>query len=118
MNLLRQLVSRACGESRLKKFLGAITPEAIPANYCTANAEEIRLPSAISTAALFFTNNMTVGLATIYGSMARGLPGLLSRFKRFPFDAVAFEHAAYCHALLKHKTPEPKGIIGERLIPL
>lgn len=93
--------------SQLEKYLGSFTPEDIAIAY-TGNSEKVRVAAALCTAVLLTVHQMATRLGGMYKSMGFGLPGLVSRLRKFPYDPVASENAAWCHAVVLSKIIESK----------
>lgn len=91
INILSKLFGKKVVTTPLEEFIGSITLEQPRASYHAVNDESLRLPAALSTLALYLAHRFSNGLREM-------LTKLDSQTNdSFPYDAVAFEAAAYCY---------------------
>lgn len=86
--------TRAPVATALEDFLATLTSEHAQITYHSVKEQKFRLSTAISSIALFIVNKFMVGYSEMIRSTckAAGTPAAA-----VPFDAVAFEVAAYVH---------------------
>lgn len=94
MNVLSKFFGKKSVATPLEEFIGTITLEQSRATYHSVKNESLRLPAALSTWALYLVQRFSIGLREMLAKLDKqSYPTNDS----FPYDAVAFEAAAYCH---------------------
>jgi hypothetical protein len=94
MRLASKLFRKKLAVTALEAFLSPIGIDQCRTTYHDVRDKDLRLPTAISVYALFLSHAFASGLRDLLTTTDRK-----SKFagKYFPYDAVAFEAAAYCY---------------------
>jgi hypothetical protein len=94
MSLLSKLFRKKILVTPLEEFIGPITLAQCETTYHDVTNKSSRLPAALSTYALYLAHDFSSGLREMLSNVDKH-----STFanNRFPYDAVAFEAAAYCY---------------------
>lgn len=94
MNMFSRLFGKKSLATPLEAFITSITMERSRATYHSVKDKSLRLPAALSTLALYLVQRFSSGLREMLAKLDKqSYPTNDS----FPYDAVAFEAAAYCH---------------------
>jgi hypothetical protein len=80
-------------QTRLESILADFSPEMFQDTYQSVNDPDMRVPAVVSVHALYIARRFACGLR----EMMRKVDKESAKVDVFPFDAVAFEAAAYAH---------------------
>jgi hypothetical protein len=100
--VMGRLFSKSEGKNKsgssLEAFLSSLTYEGVLDTYGNASEENLRLPSAITMNVLLTTNTMVAGIIKMIREQEKKFS---LKVRTLPYDSMAFEVAAYCHAYLE-----------------
>lgn len=110
MSFFRRLFGKEQARTALQDVLGALALQHAQTTYRSVKNENLRLPSAISMLVLYTTNKFVAGYSEMVRDTAKAAG--VSR-ATIPYDAVAFEAAAYIYYWLMHQQLKPRDIEDE-----
>ena len=94
MNIFSKILGKRSTTTPLEEFIGSIALEQSRVTYHSVKNKSLRLSAALSTLALYLVQRFCNGLREMLVKLDKqSYPTNDS----FPYDAVAFEAAAYCH---------------------
>ncbi|MCZ7566363.1 MAG: hypothetical protein M5U08_23300 [Burkholderiales bacterium] len=110
MNPFRRLFGKEPARTALQDFLAKLTLQDAQATYHSVKNENLRLPSAISSMVLYLTNKFVAGYSDIARETSKAAGASPATI---PYDAVAFEAAAYIHYWLMQEQLRMRDIEDE-----
>jgi hypothetical protein len=93
MSLFSKIFGSGAEQTELEAFLGGITPEKFQSTYKSVKDPDLRVPAAISVYVLYLAQRFASGLREMMGKADKNSV----KGSSYPFDAIAFEAAAYSH---------------------
>lgn len=93
MGFLSKLFGGGLEQTPLEAIVVAMTLEKVQGTYKSVKNPKLRVPAAISVYALYLAYRFSSGLRDMLGKIDKGS----QKGGVFPFDAIVFEAAAFCH---------------------
>ena len=94
MSIFSKLFVKKIIQTPLETLINSITPQHSQTTYKSVKNDNLRLPAALSTYTLYLTQRFSNGLREMLSSLDKLMTPMN---EAFPYDAIAFEAAAYCH---------------------